>query len=184
MDIHNDVVLSPWREDWGKIFSDEKDKIIFTLEENGHHADVYHVGGTSINGMMSKPIIDILVCPGRQLPLDSCITDLVGIGYQSLGECGRPGRYFFSKGDQPNQTFYLHLCYDNNKVARDQLLFQRIEQENPDVCRQYMTMKLMLKSLFPDNRYLYRQLKGIFIEGVLAAWGMYCEIEFQRGRGI
>lgn len=170
MNIHEDVILEEWQEDWGKTFNDERDRIMLALEENSHHAAVYHVGGTSICGMTSKPIIDILVCPERRITLDECIADLVGIGYQDLGECGRPGRYFFSKGDQPNQTFYLHLCHSNHKVAQDQLLFQRIEQENPDVCRQYTNMKLMLKSLFPDNRYMYRQLKGVFIEGVLATW--------------
>ena len=58
-------------------------------------------------GMPAKPIIDILVCPDRDVSLEDCIPDLERIGYRNLGECGRPGRYFLSTGEEPGKTFYV-----------------------------------------------------------------------------
>ena len=95
---------------------------------------VYHVGSTSIEGMVAKPIIDILVCPNDDVPVEDVIPDLERIGYKNLGDGSRPGRYFLSSGDKPHETFYVHLCHEGNQVAQDQLLFQKIERTNPVIC--------------------------------------------------
>lgn len=128
------------------------------------------MGSTSIKGMVAKPIIDILVCPDKDVPLEDVIPDLERIGYKNLGDGGRPGRYFLSSGARPNDTFYVHLCYEDHPVAQDQLLFQRIERENPVICKKYIRMKLLLADTFPEDREMYRELKGLFIEGVLSAY--------------
>ena len=83
--------------------------------------------------MISKPIIDILLCPDRDASLDAFIPVLDQIGYTNLGECGKPGRYFLSKGNEENHTFYLHLCYEDHQVAMDQKLLQFIEQNDPSL---------------------------------------------------
>ena len=62
---------------------------------------------TQPEGMPAKPIIDILVCPDRDVSLEDCIPDLERIGYRNLGEYGRPGRYFLSSGEEPGKTFYV-----------------------------------------------------------------------------
>ena len=118
-DIHNDVWLEEWNSEWPHEFHLEKECIIGALVANDHTAYVRHVGSTSIEGMPAKPIIDILVCPEKDIPLEDCIPDLERIGYRNLGECGRAGRYFLSSGDEPGKTFYVHLCYEDNPVAQD-----------------------------------------------------------------
>ena len=95
-----------------------------------------------------------------------------GEGYKNLGECGRPGRYFMSSGDEPGKAFYLHLCHKSHQVAQDQLLFQHLERANEDIFWGYYKLKTMLASQFPDDRAMYRELKGIYIEGVLSAYRM------------
>ena len=170
IDIHNEVYLVPWKEEWAHTFHVEKQGIIGAMTANDHSGCVYHVGSTSIKGMVAKPIIDILVCPDDGIPLEDVIPDLERIGYKNLGDGGRPGRYFLSSGDKPNETFYVHLCRESHQVAQDQLLFQKIERENPDVCRKYICMKLLLADTFPEDREMYREMKGLFIEGVLSAY--------------
>ena len=61
MDIHNDVILSPWQESWLREFHLEKQCLIGILQANEHDVEVFHVGSTSVKGMLSKPIIDILI---------------------------------------------------------------------------------------------------------------------------
>ena len=169
-EIHDTVMLSPWRAEWAHEFHMEKQCIIGAMQANDHSAWVYHVGSTSVEGMVSKPIIDILVCPDEDIPLLDVAADLEQIGYENLGECGRPGRYFLVSGDKPNETYYVHLCYKDHQVAQDQLLFQQIERTNKVVAANYAELKLRLAEAFPDDRNMYRTLKGLYIDSILDVW--------------
>lgn len=139
--IHDDVWLSPWNPEWAREFHMEKQCIVGSMIAEEHSAFVRHVGSTAIEGMPAKPIIDILVCPDRDVSLEDCIPDLERIGYRYLGECGRPGRYFLSSGEEPGKTFYLHLCYEDNPVAQDQLLFLEIMKESESLRAKYRYTK-------------------------------------------
>ena len=169
-DIHNDVWLEEWTPEWSRAFHIEKQRITDTMIANGHHGCVRHVGSTAIEGMPAKPIIDILVCPDKAIPLEDCIPDLEHIGYRNLGECGRAGRYFLSISNGPGKTFYLHLCYDDNSVAQDQILFQKILKESELLRARYRYTKHMLEGVFSEERHMYRMVKGFFIDGVLAGY--------------
>ena len=168
--IHDDVWLAPWDPEWAHEFHIEKQCIIGSMMAEEHSAFVRHVGSTAIEGIPAKPIIDILVCPGHDIPLEDCIPDLERIGYKNLGECGRPGRYFLSSGDEPGKTFYLHLCYEDHPVAMDQLLFQEIMKASEELRAKYRYTKHLLECEFPDNREMYREMKGLFIAGVLGGY--------------
>ena len=169
-DIHNDVWLEDWNHDWAREFYLEKQCIIGSMMANDHSAWVRHVGSTSIPGMAAKPIIDILVCPDKEISLEECIPDLERIGYRNLGECGRPGRLFFTSGNEPGKTFYLHLCYEDHAVAQDQLLFQRILTDSEEIRNRYKYTKHLLETVNSMDRNMYREMKGLFIEGVLSGY--------------
>ena len=169
-EIHDTVMLTPWRKEWAHEFHLEKQCIIGAMLAHDHSAWVYHVGSTSVEGMVAKPIIDILVCPDEGIPLLDVAADLEQIGYENLGECGRPGRYFLVSGDKPNETFDVHLCYKDHQVAQDQLLFQQIERSNKVVASNYVELKLRLAEAFPEDRNMYRMLKGLYIESILDVW--------------
>ena len=168
--VHRVTQMVPWQESWEETFQEEKQQITAAMAAAGLTGTVYHVGSTSVKGMMAKPIIDILLCPDKAAALDAFIPALEQIGYTNLGECGRPGRYFLSKGNEENKTFYLHLCHEDHQVALDQKLFRFIEENDPAVFASYMHLKLALSSLFPLDRDEYRSVKGIYIDGVLNAY--------------
>lgn len=168
--IHEEVKLVPWQGSWEEIFAEEKNAIEAAFAAAGIFAEISHVGSTSVKGMISKPILDILVCPDKELLLDDCIPALEDTGYRNLGECGRKGRYFLSKGTEPNKTFYLHLCYADHQVAQDQKLFQFIERNDKSVFNCYLQLKRTLSELFPYERDIYRVEKGRYIESVLATY--------------
>ena len=178
--IHHEVYLVPWKKEWAHIFRVEQRNILETLAASEHQAAVRHVGSTSIRDMTAKPIIDIQVCPAKHIPLEAIISDLERIGYKNLGDGGRSGRYFLSRGDKPNETFYVHLCYDNNQVAKDQLTFKWIESTNLTVRKKYKRLKTLLADVFPDDRQMYSALKGLFIEGVLSAYRQAAGEDFEE----
>ena len=181
IDIHREIYLVPWKKEWAHIFHMEKQNILAVLAASEHTADVRHVGSTSVRDMVAKPLIDILICPDRDIPLEAIIADLERIGYKNLGDGGRTGRYFLSRGDKPNETFYVHLCYEDHQVAKDQLTFKWIEGTNLTVRRKYKRLKILLADAFPDDREMYRELKGLFIEGVLSAYRQAAGEDFEEG---
>ena len=168
--IHRETKMVPWKESWSEIFAFEQRQIECAMSSAGLRGTIYHVGSTSVKDMISKPIIDILLCPDVDSSLEDFIPLLEGLGYANLGECGRPGRYFFSKGNEENHTFYLHLCSEDHPVAIDQKLFQLIERNDEGVFQSYMRLKKLLVAVFPLDRDMYRTVKGMFIEGVLSAY--------------
>lgn len=168
--VHRVTQMFPWQESWEESFVTEQALIMNTIVAAGLKGTVYHIGSTSVKGMISKPIIDILLCPEKTAALDAFIPVLEQIGYTNLGECGRPGRYFLSKGNEENHTFYLHLCYEDHQVAIDQKLFQFIERNDPNVFYSYMRLKKALSIMFPLDRDEYRSVKGMFIDGVMSAY--------------
>ena len=172
IDIHNQVILYPWREDWHWKYHLEKQRLIGLTMTDHHFVEVFHVGSTSVEGMIGKPIIDILLCPDEETPPEEVAFKLEHYGYKNFGECGRPGRIFMSSGDKPGKTVYLHICHKDHQVALDQLLFQKILRENRSVFSEYFGLKTLLADAFPDDRNLYRAVKGKFVEGVLSAYRM------------
>ena len=168
--IHRITQMVPWQESWEAAFTEEKQRITEAMASAGLDGSIYHIGSTSVKGMISKPIIDILLCPDKGISLEAFIPLLEKNAYTNLGECGRPGRYFFSKGEEANKTFYLHLCHEDHQVAVDQKLFQFIERNDPNVFSSYMRLKRALSVLFPLDRDEYRSVKGMYIDGVLNAY--------------
>ena len=168
--IHRVAKMIPWQESWKKTYEAEKTLITEVLASEQLSATVYHIGSTSVKDMISKPIIDILLCPEKTAALDAFIPVLEQIGYTNLGECGRPGRYFLSKGSEENHAFYLHLCFEDHQVAIDQKLFQFIERNDPSVFFSYMRLKRALSVMFPLDRDEYRSVKSMYIDGVLNAY--------------
>ena len=55
-------------------------------------------------------------------------------------------------------------------MAQDQLLFQRLLRDSELLRSRYRYTKHMLEGIFPEERDMYRAVKGFFIMGVLAGY--------------
>ena len=166
---HTEVRVVPWNPKWHDMFLKEQAKLRGYLEKAGLKAEILHVGSTSVKDMWSKPIIDILILiPDKADPLQYS-TPLSQNGVEWHGECGRPGRVFMSE-DEEEISFYIHVTTRGNPVAQDQLLFQKLEREDATIRWNYIRVKQMAAARYPDDRSMYREMKGLYIEGVLAAY--------------
>lgn len=88
---------------------------------------------------------------------------------RALGNADEKTVFFWSGGDTPEEAFFAHLTYADNPVAQEQLLFQRIEREEPQIAALYAVEKARLADQYHDDRAAYRENKGPFIQAVLSA---------------
>ena len=166
-EFHQRVEIVEYDENWPVRFEEEARKIKKAMKMLHAPYQIHHVGGTSVPGMASKPIIDILVTVGQE-HIDTAASILnMSCDYYYFGECGRPGRIFMSKGASAQDAFYLHLTTKNNKVALDQLAFHDILMNHPALAAEYVRVKKAAAAKYPRDRGNYQNAKRPFIESVL-----------------
>ena len=101
------VELSAYSEKWKTLFEDEKVLILKNLEP--FVVDVQHVGSTSVEGLIAKPIIDIVIGVISFDFVKKNAQLLSEIGYEHLGTFGIEGRHFFIKESGDIRTHHLHM---------------------------------------------------------------------------
>lgn len=164
--VHQEVRIVPYQQEWAKRFYWLKQIIIGLLCSEAVECHVHHVGGTAIPGMPSKPIVDVLVIVDS-VNLEKARDLLMQVTHY-LGECGRPGRHFFSDGSTEHDAAYIHLTTGEHQVAIDQLAFLNMLLSSRDLQRQYADLKTHLAEKYPMDRCSYRMEKGVFIQKCLS----------------
>lgn len=158
------VSLSPYNEDWISQFQTTKDSIANILGDN--IADIYHIGSTSIKGVIAKPIIDVAVAVKNMQLLN-----VIGMEIAEYYYCGErePGRYLFVKqqSNSASNTHHIHCFLENDKKLKNMVLFSRYLNEFPEYAKRYSDLKLELTAKHPDDRFSYSAGKGKFIEMVI-----------------
>lgn len=158
------VKISEYSSTWAEKFSKEA-KLI---ETSVQCAKVYvdHVGSTSVKGLSSKPIIDILISLGDWTAVKSLVTELEGIGYCVSEVCeGRAPRYFLTKfipGDL--EGYHIHICEPNRRWGRDMLVFRNELASDEKLAQSYALLKQLLVEEHSGNIDDYMAGKKSFIE--------------------
>jgi hypothetical protein len=87
------ICLEPYREDWPEIFEAERKRLVQAL--GIHPTAVEHTGSTAVVGLTAKPILDIMVGSSTVPCPEAWSVTLAHLGYESMGEAGVPGRWYF-----------------------------------------------------------------------------------------
>jgi GrpB-like predicted nucleotidyltransferase (UPF0157 family) len=137
MDVNEPIILSEYDFEWPTRFANEK-RAILNLGEVGFTA-VEHFGSTAVPGMVAKPIIDILIRVESLPPTGMQVRALETLAYESLGEAGVPGRFYFRR--RGDQAFNIGVVEWNGPIWRDGLLLRDFLRSNAEYARQYGTLK-------------------------------------------
>ena len=109
------IVVSDYDPDWPIRFEQESERIRQAL---GPFAlAIEHAGSTSVPGLPSKPIIDILVgVPSLEEAKQRSIEPIKALGYVYMPEyvSWLPGELFFRKGPPGPWTHHLHMMEPSN----------------------------------------------------------------------
>ena len=107
----------------------------------------------------TKPIIDIIGAVSSIESIDSQILNFHELGYHYLGECGRPGRYFFTFNRGTTTLFHLHIVNKDSNFWFDLITFRDKLRLNKELASNYYQQKLSLIKKYGNNRKKYRDGK-------------------------
>lgn len=131
----------------------EKLKVIFGNDLLG----IEHIGSTSVPGLPSKPIIDIMVLIDNHENVDKFISKLHEFGYpfDSASHTDKSTeRHLFRKGN-PTQ-YHLSVAYmDRGSFWKRQLAFRDYLREHSDERDRYALLKQELIKIDPAGKDLY-----------------------------
>ncbi len=134
-----------------------KDKII----------EIHHIGSTSIEGLRSKPIIDILIVV-KDFSLIPTIEELLKeYDYSNSGQLGVEDKYFFSKGPDDAKSHYIHFTTPKSNTYYNQIYFKKYLIEHPEYIEKYCKLKEELAIKYADERPKYTQGKNEFITNII-----------------
>lgn len=126
---------------------------------------ISHIGSTAVPGLVSKPIIDILLEIAEGCDIDRLVSAVKGNGYICTGQPDNPPPHLtFVKGYSihgfEDKVFHLHVRY---KGDWNELYFRDYLRVHSDIARQYGALKMELKELFEHDRDGYTDTKTDFV---------------------
>lgn len=165
------IELVPYNPEWVHMFKDEANLIKEAVNDN--FLNIHHIGSTSIPGLCSKPIIDIILIMKNPMLARH---QLEKIDFQYGGEYNIPLRYFFKKRSSTNVNLHVYEMHhpeiNLNLAFRDYLIAnEKIKNEYADIKKKILAENDSClqkeNSLFKN----YTLRKGDFIRSVLKKTG-------------
>lgn len=174
-----DEAAVPWRDEpvrivaydpgWPVRFAEERALLAAAIGDWGD-GGIHHVGSTSVAGLESKPIIDILVGVRSLEESRASFDRLAELGYLYAPYLIRE-MHWFCKPDPSRRTHHLHLVPTNSARFRDELAFRDHLRSHRDVAQEYGALKRHLAAKFEQDREAYTDAKTDFILATLRCAG-------------
>jgi len=161
------IHIVPYNPAWKTIFEQEKALIMKVLGVDVV-LNIEHFGSTSVEGLASKPTIDILI---EVLKLSGEIKRFITkkletIGYGNMYNAEKENEMTFGKGYGDNyldtQTYHIHIR-EMGKVPQNEIYFRDYLRQNPDIRDEYAKLKYTLAEKYQFNREDYTKAKTEFI---------------------
>ena len=164
------VVVEKWNPQWKY----EYEKIVASLGKDiiYNSIKIEHVGSTSVEGLSSKPVIDLdIVIEKDKFEI---IKELLNKkGYKHEGDLGIEGREAFSySGKEELMTHHLYVCPKDSKELFKHITFRDFLKNNPALASEYSKVKEQAAVLYPDDIDKYMEFKSEIIEKIYKRCGL------------
>ena len=158
------VVVEKWNPQWKY----EYEKIVASLGKDiiYNSIKIEHVGSTSVEGLSSKPVIDLdIVIEKDKFEIIKKLLNKKG--YEHEGDLGIEGREAFSySGKEELMTHHLYVCPKNSKELFKHITFRNFLENNPALAAEYSKVKEQAAVLYPDDIDKYMEFKSEIIEKI------------------
>lgn len=159
--------IMDYREDYAKIFEEEKEELLKIYGER--IANIEHVGSTSIIGIKSKPIIDILVQTNDLEDFKKFTeSNVEGDIYRVKKEPTRGGDYLVCKEEDEKVKAFIHVYKTEDINGINVIMFRDYLNTHEDEKKRYENLKIELYEKYKDDRNQYTLGKNEYIKGVIS----------------
>lgn len=153
------IILTEHNSQWSEWYSEEAEQLKRILPPD---LSYYHIGSTAVNGIMAKPIIDIIIAAGSTDMLKAAADILEKHGYIIMSASEK--RISLNKGYTENgfaeRVFHIHL---RSIGDTDEVLFRDYLNAHPDIAKDYERLKLSLWKKYEHDRDGYTNAKTEFV---------------------
>lgn len=159
------VVLEKYNSKWKEEYKKEE-KLLKKVLAN-EIIEIHHIGSTSIEGLMAKPVIDILIVVKSLNKIPEIEKKLKPYNYENRGQQGVPDRYFFAKGNEDERSHYIHFVEPKSETYYNQIYFKKFLLDHPKYIKKYCTLKQKLAEKYATERSKYTAGKSEFITNII-----------------
>jgi len=125
-----------------------------------------------VEGLRSKPIIDILVGVAPLEDWVRCKRPLEELGYDYAENAGVPGHFIFGRGrDRTERTHLIHVVEFNGESWQSNLAFRDALRADQSLRTEYLRTKEQAVAFAPEGRGRYNDLKHSFFEQIVRSRG-------------
>lgn len=158
------VKLEKYDSNWKVMFEKEKEE----LEKRfGSLAiKIEHIGSTSIEGLSSKPIIDIAIAVEKLEDFEQIKEEFQKEPY-SVKEDSVCDEILIRKGNEDNRTHFIHVMEIESKRYKDTIKFRDYMRSHAEAVKEYEELKEELAKKYADDRKMYTSSKNEFIQNIL-----------------
>jgi GrpB-like predicted nucleotidyltransferase (UPF0157 family) len=134
--------------------------------------EIEHIGSTSVTGLRSKPIVDILV-PVRSLTASrTAVPVLEKDGWLFWPDDPNQNyRLWFLRPRPETRTHHLQIIQHDHPNLRALIAFRDALRRDPKAREAYCSLKEDLSSKHPSDRNAYSNTKTEFVQSILEAGG-------------
>jgi len=147
---------------WCQLYRREADGILAVC--GNEFVEVEHIGSTSVPGLKSKPIIDILGGVRSLGAIPTIASNLRKLEWEYLGDHLVEGHNVFGKGSP--RSYLLHVVVFGGLNWGNLIGFRDLLRSNREVRDRYEAIKTNLSVQFSQDRRQYTALKGRFIDEI------------------
>lgn len=161
---HGENRLSIYSDEWPIRFQSESDRILQVCGDQ--LLSIEHVGSTSVEGLVAKPIVDMVVGVEKLQVAENMIPAMQSIGYDYPGDIGIADDRVF--GRDPGYRLYLvHVVEFEDKQWNRYIDFRHALRTNKRLAKEYGELKSEIAEKHPEGRAVYTSLKSDFINRVI-----------------
>ena len=155
-------------EAWNSAYVDCAREVICVLRDIlGEDAmDIQHIGSTSIRGIQSKPIIDLVVGVRdfAEMTVHNAALEEAGIIYRGQDV---PEQQLYVIGEGEYRTHHIHVVIHGSREWNNYVNFRDYLNQRPEIALRYSQLKEQLAQEYPDNRGAYTKGKEQLIDEIL-----------------
>tara|TARA_B100001250_G_scaffold413967_1_gene450005 strand:- start:2046 stop:2552 length:507 start_codon:yes stop_codon:yes gene_type:complete len=159
------IRIEKYNDNWPYLFKKIKSRIKNSIGQ--YDAIIKHIGSTSVKGLASKPIIDILIGV-RHNSLDDYINPIKNLGFSYIKEYEKtiPNRRFFFLEKSKKRIANIHLVNVKSKWFKRHIAFRDELRSNKIIREKYEILKYVLSEKEWKDGNEYADAKTEFIRSI------------------